>query len=86
LQPVAGEPYTALFRCFIISPNQSEEFAQFYSKKDRQLLWDEIIPTMAELREASQSGITIYESVQIKGDILFIPPRAWYQVGNFGIE
>lgn len=82
MQAIEGPAWTPLFRTTIVPREHVDRLMQYFSRKDKRLLWDSVVPTMEELQEMAESGIQFFESVQIKGDVLYIPSQSWYQVGH----
>lgn len=80
MQALGGEDDTPLFRCRIVSPKDAESLVAFYRQQGADLLLEPVVPTEEELEVALRNEARVYECVQLRGDVVYIPARCWYQV------
>lgn len=78
-QAVGDRPEGSL-RWHIVTPNNTGRLSEYFANKGKCLESEELVPDPDELLEATKASIPILQCDQSVGDVVYIPPRSWYQV------
>jgi hypothetical protein len=77
-----GDKSDGCLRWHIITPNNTGRLSEYFAKKGKSLESEGLVPEPGELLEATKGSIPILQCDQCVGDVVYIPPRSWYQVSN----
>jgi hypothetical protein len=75
-----GDNSEGCLRWHIITPNNTGLLSEYFAKKGKSLESEGLVPEPDELLEATKASIPILRCDQSVGDVVYIPPRSWYQV------